>query len=393
MHRVWNQAWNQVWKMIDRHHFVDQAKRLVVKVGSNVLTAANGLNLPLIYALSKQISQLMCDGREVMLVTSGAMASGQKKIGLSHRPAEIPKRQAVAAVGQAGLIREYEKAFGVYDVKVAQILLTGDDLRSSRQRYLNARNTLNTLLSWKIIPIINENDTVVVEEIKFGDNDNLSAMIALLMNADILINLTDISGLYTGDPRQNTNVELIEQVETIDKSIEKIAGNTPGALGTGGMLSKIKAAVKVTNAGIPMIIANGLTPDILLKLLAGENLGTFFLPAKEKLSSKKCWIGYHVKPKGMLRIDDGAAKAVLERGTSLLPGGIKEVQGSFGVGDAVELMDMQDTRIAIGLVNYSANDLRKIAGCQTDRIEACLGQKLYDEVIHRDNLTVFPDCV
>jgi glutamate 5-kinase len=384
---------NRVWKMIDRHHFVDQAKRLVMKVGSNVLTAAQGLNLPLIYALSKQISQLMGEGREVMLVTSGAMASGQKKIGLSHRPVEIPKRQAIAAVGQAGLIREYEKAFGVYDVKVAQILLTGDDLRASRQRYLNARNTLNTLLSWKIIPIINENDTVVVEEIKFGDNDNLSAMIALLMNADILINLTDISGLYTGDPRQNSNVELIEQVEIIDKSIEKIAGNTPGALGTGGMLSKIKAAVKVTNAGIPMIIASGLTPDILLKLMAGENLGTFFLPAKEKLSSKKCWIGYNVKPKGVLRIDDGAAKAILERGTSLLPGGIKDVQGSFGVGEAVELMDMKETRIAIGLVNYSASDIRKIAGCQTDRIEACLGQKLYDEIIHRDNLTVFPDCV
>jgi len=384
---------NRTEMMMDRYNFATQAKRLVVKVGSNVLTAAHGLNLPLIYALSKQISQLMTDGREVMLVTSGAMASGQKKIGLSRRPDEIPKRQAVAAVGQAGLIREYEKAFGVYDIKVAQILLTGDDLRSSRQRYLNARNTLNTLLSWKIIPIINENDTVVVEEIKFGDNDNLSAMIALLMNADILINLTDINGLYTGDPRQNANVDLIEQIEIIDKSIEKIAGHTPGALGTGGMLSKIKAAVKVTNAGIPMIIANGLTSDILLKLVAGENLGTFFLPAKEKLSSKKCWIGYNVKPKGVLRIDDGAAKAILERGTSLLPGGIKDVQGSFGVGDAVELMDMRDTRIAIGLANYSAADIRKIAGCQTDRIEECLGQKLYDEVIHRDNLTVFPDGV
>ncbi|MFZ2634602.1 MAG: glutamate 5-kinase [Desulfosalsimonadaceae bacterium] len=379
--------------MMDRHNYVNQAKRLVVKVGSNVLTAAQGLNLPLIYALSKQISQLMTDGREVMLVTSGAMASGQKKIGLSRRPDEIPKRQAVAAVGQAGLIREYEKAFGVYDIKVAQILLTGDDLRSSRQRYLNARNTLNTLLSWKIIPIINENDTVVVEEIKFGDNDNLSAMIALLMNADILINLTDIDGLYTGDPRREANVDLIEVVETIDKSIEKIAGHIPGALGTGGMLSKIKAAVKVTNAGIPMIIASGLTPDILLKLVSGENLGTLFLPAKEKLSSKKCWIGYNVKPKGVLRIDDGAAKAILERGTSLLPGGIKEVRGSFGVGDAVELMDMRGSRIAIGLANYSAADIRKIAGCQTDRIQERLGQKLYDEVIHRDNLTVFNDCL
>lgn len=379
--------------MVNRHNYVDAAKRLVVKVGSNVLTAAQGLNLPLIYALSRQISQLMADGKEVMLVTSGAMASGQKKIGLSRRPDEIPKRQAVAAVGQAGLIREYERAFGVYDIKVAQILLTGDDLRSSRQRYLNARNTLNTLLSWKIIPIINENDTVVVEEIKFGDNDNLSAMITLLMNADLLLNLTDIDGLYTGDPRRKTDVELIEEVASIDRHIEKIAGNTPGALGTGGMSSKIKAAVKVTNAGIPMIIANGLTPDILLQLLAGENLGTLFVPAKEKLSSKKCWIGYNVKPKGVLRIDAGAANALLERGTSLLPGGIREVQGSFGVGDAVEIVDVDGSRIAVGLVNYSASDIRKIAGCQTDQITAQLGQKLYDEVIHRDNLTVFNDCL
>ena len=230
--------------MINRQSYFNAAKRIVVKVGSNVLTADQGLNLPVIYDLSKQISQLMENSVEVILVSSGAMASGQKKIGLTKRPDEIPKRQAVAAVGQTGLMMEYEKAFGVYGIKVAQILLTGDDLNATRDRYLNARNTLNTLLSWKIIPIVNENDTVVVDEIKFGDNDNLSAMISLLMNADLLINLTDIDGLYTGDPRKQADVELISEVESIDESIEKIAGDIPGSLGTGGMLSKVRAAAK-----------------------------------------------------------------------------------------------------------------------------------------------------
>jgi glutamate 5-kinase len=379
--------------MINRQSYFDDTKRLVVKVGSNVLTAEQGLNLPVIYALSRQISRLMADGIEVLLVSSGAMASGQKKIGLTHRPEEIPKRQAIAAVGQTGLMMEYEKAFAVYDIKVAQILLTGDDLSSGRDRYLNARNTMNMLLSWKILPIINENDTVVVEEIKFGDNDNLSAMITLLMNADMLINLTDINGLYTGDPRSSDEVELISEVTTIDAKIESVAGNIPGALGTGGMLAKVKAAVKVVNAGIPMIIANGQETDILMKLVSGENAGTFFMPAAEKLSSRKCWIGYNVKPKGVVRIDAGASKAILERGKSLLPGGIIDVEGEFGVGDAVALVDHKGLRLANGLVNYTASDIRKIMGCRSDQIAECLGQKLYDEVIHRDNLTILNECV
>jgi len=378
--------------MINRQSYFKAAKRIVVKVGSNVLTAEQGLNLPVIYSLSKQISLLMENGIEVILVSSGAMASGQKKIGLSKRPDEIPKRQAIAAVGQTGMMMEYEKAFGVYDIKVAQILLTGDDLNTSRGRYLNARNTLNTLLSWKIIPIINENDTVVVDEIRFGDNDNLSAMITLLMNADLLMNLTDIDGLYTGDPRKQADVELISEVETIDDSIETVAGDMPGSLGTGGMLSKVRAAAKVTNAGIPMVIANGRGSDIVTTVLSGKKIGTFFVPAAEKLSSRKCWIGYNIKPKGVLRIDDGAANAILNQGKSLLPGGIIEVEGDFGVGDAVELSGDTDFRIAVGLVNYSSSDIRKIMGCKTDQIYVCLGEKLYDEVIHRDNLTILNEC-
>jgi glutamate 5-kinase len=379
--------------MIDRQTYFNAAKRIVVKVGSNVLTADQGLNLPVIYDLSKQISLLMENGIEVILVSSGAMAAGQKKIGLSKRPDEIPKRQAVAAVGQTGLMMEYEKAFGVYGIKVAQILLTGDDLNATRDRYLNARNTINTLLSWKIIPIVNENDTVVVDEIRFGDNDNLSAMISLLMNADLLINLTDIDGLYTGDPKKHAEAELIFEVETIDEKIEKIAGDIPGTLGTGGMLSKVRAASKVTNAGIPMVITNGRETGILKTVMTGKKIGTFFVPAKEKLSSRKCWIGYNIKPKGFLCIDDGAIQAILKQGKSLLPGGIIDVIGDFGIGDAVELSGKNNSRIAVGLVNYSSSDIRKIMGCKTDQIQTCLGEKLYDEVIHRDNLTLLNECM
>jgi len=378
--------------MTNRRQFFNQVRRLVVKVGSNVLTCDQGLNLPVIYELSRQISGLMDAGLEVILVSSGAMAAGQKKIGLAQRPSEIPKRQAIAAVGQPGLMLEYEKAFAVYNIKVAQILLTGDDLTASRERYLNARNTLNTLLSWKIVPVINENDTVVVEEIKFGDNDNLSAMISLLMNSDLLINLTDIDGLYTGDPRTHKDVELIAEVDVIDEKIEAIAGDIPGALGTGGMLSKIRAAAKVINAGIPMIITSGREPDILKKLVAGDPIGTFFVPTREKLSSRKCWIGYNIKPKGTLRIDKGAVSAIAAHGKSLLPGGILAVTGDFGIGDAVELLSEGNARIAVGLVNYSAGDIRKIIGCRTDQIDACLGGKSYDEVIHRDNMTILTDC-
>lgn len=370
---------------------VTSSKRLVVKIGSNVLTQDNGLNLKVINSISRQISMLMDRKIEVILVTSGAMASGIKKIGLLKRPDEIPKRQAVAAVGQAGLIMEYEKAFERFDKKVAQILLTSDDL-SNRKRYLNARNTIYTLLSWKVVPVINENDTVVIEEIKFGDNDNLAAMIALLLDADILITLTDIEGLYTKDPRNNPDAKLIPVVDSITKSIEKIAGDIPGPLGTGGMFTKIKAAKKVTAAGIPMIIAKGEKPDIITRLFAGEKHGTFFVPGKERLSRKKCWIGYSLKPQGIIVIDDGAASAIINKGKSLLPGGIVEVEGEFMEGAPVEFRNLKNEVLGVGLVNYSSSDIKKIMGLKTGRIKEKLGQKPYDEVIHRDNLALTAEC-
>lgn len=374
-----------------RANFFHNARRIVVKVGSGVLTADSGLNLAIIETLSRQINQLTADGREVLLVSSGAMAAGMKKIGLTRRPDEIPKRQAIAAVGQSGLMMAYEQAFVQYDRKVAQVLLTGEDL-NNRIRYLNARNTLHTLLAWKIIPVINENDTVAVAEIKFGDNDHLSAMIALLMDADILINLTDIGGLYTADPGKDPAARLIPEVLRITKAIEKLAGGIPGVLGTGGMLTKIKAARKVTGAGIPMVIGPGLEDDVLLKLFSGKPVGTFFAPAEIRLSRRKCWIGYTLKPKGTIVIDDGAADAILAKGKSLLPGGITDVSGDFGEGAPVELRDGRDVSLAIGLVNYSAADIRRIMGCNTSAIRDRLGHKSYDEVIHRNNLTVFNDC-
>jgi len=371
----------------NRKSIFHSAKRLVVKVGSNVLTEDHGLNLKAIRSISRQICRLIDSGLEVILISSGAMASGVKKVGLDRRPDEIPKRQAIAAVGQAGLIMEYEKAFARYHKKVAQILLTGDDL-NNRRRYLNARNTLCMLLSWQVVPIINENDTVMIDEIQFGDNDNLAAMITLLMDADILINLTDIDGLYTKNPRKYPDAELIPLVSTIRENIVKVAGDIPGPLGTGGMLSKINAARKVTASGIPMVIANGGKPDILLKLFSGKEFGTFFVSKKKKLKSRKCWIAYTLKPKGAIRIDDGAAAAILNRGTSLLPSGIVHVEGEFNMGAPVEFKNDDNETLGIGLVNYSSDDIRKIMGLKSNQIKKILGHKPYDDVIHRDNLAI-----
>jgi len=373
--------------MLNNNLNFNGAKRVVVKVGSNVLTADHGLNLKAMRSIARQVGKLIQTGLEVILVSSGAMASGIKKIGLSARPDELPKRQAVAAVGQAGLMMEYEKAFGRHNLKVAQILLTSEDL-SNRKRYLNARNTLNTLLAWRVVPIINENDTVWVEEIKLGDNDNLAAMITLLMDADLLINLTDIDGLFNRDPRVYPDAELITTVTRINQDTEKYAGEIPGALGTGGMTSKIKAAKKVNSAGVPMVIARGDRPNILLKLFSGQKHGTFFIPQKQRLTSRKCWIAYSLKPKGIITIDEGAVKAILKNGKSLLPSGIVAVENDFGIGAAVEFQNQRNESLGIGLVNYSSNDINKIKGLKSSRIKQVLGHKSYDEVIHRDNLAI-----
>lgn len=366
---------------------LQNAKRIVVKVGSNVLTARNGLNTSVLESISRQICALIDKGVEVLLVSSGAMAAGLRKMGLRQRPDQIPQRQAIAALGQSSLINAYEKVFGRCAKKVAQILLTSEDL-NNRERYLNARNAFYALLAWKVVPIINENDTVKVDEIKLGDNDNLAAMIALLMDADFLINLTDIDGLYTKDPRVYSDARLIPRVESYKKEIEQYAGDIPGALGSGGMLSKIKSAKKLTASGVPMIIAQGQKPDVLLKLFAGEHHGTYFVPNAKKMTRRKCWIAYTLTPKGTLVLDAGAAKAVVKNGKSLLPSGIVDVRGNFGVGAAVAFETHNGRALGTGLVNYSAGDVRSIMGLKSSQIRSRLGSKPYDEVIHRDNLVV-----
>lgn len=373
--------------MKNRKEWFAKTRRVVVKVGSNILSAPDGLNLETIAAISGQIHDLMQSGKEVILVSSGAVAAGMGRLGLARRPVEIPKRQATAAVGQAGLIMEYEKAFEAFGKSVAQILLTQEDL-ANRKRFLNARNTLNTLMDWGILPIVNENDTVIVDEIKFGDNDNLSAMIALLMDADLLINLTDIDGLFTEDPGHSKTAELISEVEAITRKLESLAGDTLGRFGTGGMASKIRAAKKTMLAGIPMIIARGSRPGILRDLFQGEALGTFFIPKATRLRSRKCWIAFNLKPKGSLVLDDGALDAVLSGGKSLLPGGILRVDGEFTMGAPVHLLTGQNEVVGIGLCNYASADVRRIMGHKTSQIKDALGYKPYDEVIHRDNLAI-----
>ena len=372
---------------ISRKNLLNPVKRVVVKVGSGVLTAKNGLNMAVIDDLATDICALRKKRIQIILVSSGAIASGLRKIGLSKRPQSVSQQQAVAAVGQSSLMMAYEEAFGCRGQKVAQILTTRDDL-THRRRYLNARNTLFTLLSWKIVPIINENDTVVVDEIKYGDNDNLSAMVTNLTESDLLVNLTNIDGLFDKDPRIHNDAKLIRVVERVNRKVKKLASSIPGFLGRGGMASKIRAAEKVALAGVPTIIANGLKPRILKQLFLGKEEGTLFLPREMTLCSRKHWIAFTKSPRGELVIDRGAEKAIVERGKSLLPSGIKEVRGRFSLGNSVLLVGEAGNEVAVGMVNYHSSDINKILGVKTAEIELKLGFKNDDEVIHRDNLVL-----
>ena len=362
-------------------------QRAVIKVGSGVLTSRNGLNRRVIRDLTEEICALREKGIEIILVSSGAIASGLTRIGLKKRPASISHQQATAAVGQCSLMMAYERAFGRHKQKVAQILITRDDL-NHRGRYLNARNTIFTLLSWNIIPVINENDTVVVDEIKFGDNDNLSAMVTNLTESQLLVNLTDIDGLFDKDPRSNKDAALIKVVKHIDRQVMKYAGNIPGFLGTGGMASKIRAAHKVSLGGVPTIIANGRKRGILTQVFAGAETGTLFLPQGATLCSRKQWIAFTKSPRGEIVIDPGAERALTRQGKSLLPSGIVAVSGRFGIGDTVVLLNSDRREVAVGMVNYDSGDIRKIMGLRSSQIESTLGFKQDDEVIHRDNLVV-----
>jgi len=361
----------------------------VVKVGTSTITHKDrgSLDLHQLERLVRQISDLANRGMAPMLVTSGAIGAGMNRLGLVERPASIKMNQAVAAVGQGLLMEIYTKLFGEYGHITAQLLLTRSDLED-RKRYLNSRGTLLTLLDLKVVPVINENDTVAVDEIRFGDNDTLSALVAGLVDADLLIILSDVNGVYTADPRVDESARLLTEIETITPALEAGAGQPGSALGTGGMVTKIQAARVATSCGIPVIIASGREHDIIHRLLEGEGIGTFFHPAGKQLSGRKRWIAYHRRPQGSITVDTGAARAMVSHGKSLLPVGIKDVKGTFCEGDLVRIQDERGIEIARGLSNYSVDQVRRIMGLNSEHIEEVLGYKYDDTVVHRDNMVV-----
>ncbi|MCS7203737.1 MAG: glutamate 5-kinase [Thermodesulfovibrio sp.] len=362
--------------------------RVVVKVGSNLITDKAGrINQRRIYFLTKEISELHNKGVDIIMVSSGAIASGIRKLGLKSKPKDIKEKQATAAVGQPLLMWMYEKFFHRHKKYVAQILLTRDDL-SDRVRYINAKNTILTLLEMGIIPIINENDTVATDEIKFGDNDQLAALVSGLVEANKLVILSDVEGLYTADPKADPNAKLITHVKEFSKELELIAKPTSTGYGTGGMYSKVMAAKKATSFGIPVHIVSGRKYGVIKAVVEGREVGTYFEPVAHRVTSRKGWIAYAVRAKGKLYIDDGAVKALVEDGKSLLPSGIRKVEGEFDIGDAVYCLSEKGETVAKGLVNYSSCEIKLIKGKKSSEIENILGYKYSDEVIHRDNLVI-----
>ncbi len=371
----------------DNSQLSTDMKRLVIKIGSNILASAEqGLNTKRLHAIIKDISEAIDKGCEAVIVSSGAIAAGLKKLGLKEKPKDIKLKQAAAAIGQSSLMWAYEQHFANFNKKVAQVLLTRDDI-TNRLRYINAKNTLFALLSYAVIPLINENDPVAVDEIKFGDNDMLAALTAGLVEADMLVIFSDVDGLYTKDPKEKS-AKIIKSVEKITPDIEKLAGGRGSAVGTGGMYSKLLAAKQANNHGIPVVIMSGRKRGLLTRLLKNKKVGTYFKPKKQRLSSKKGWIAYGVKSKGALYLDDGAVKALTDFGKSLLPSGITKIEGDFEVGDYVKCVSRDGKKIAKGLTNYSSKDIDRIKGKKTSEIERILGYKYSDEVIHRDNLVV-----
>ncbi len=364
--------------------------RIVVKLGTSTLTDGTPhLAPPLLIEFARQASQLLAAGHQIMIVSSGAIAVGRERLGFPHLPKDIPAKQMLAAIGQSRLMSIYEQIFGLYGLTVAQILLTRADLEI-RRRYLNARNTLIALIEQGVIPIVNENDTVATEEIRVGDNDNLSALVANLVDADLLVLLTDQPGLYSADPRTDSSAKLVQEVTARDIPAElwRAAGGTENRLGTGGMLTKLQAADLARRSGTACVIASGKETDVLLRVAGGENPGTYFTPVATSVESRKRYIlSAHNHAPGLLRIDGGAVQA-LQRGGSLLPVGITAVNGSFERGDTVRVVDPEGAELARGIVNYGSRDLGRIMRHPSDEIEAILGYHFGDEVIHRNDMVL-----
>ncbi|ABI68909.1 glutamate 5-kinase [Syntrophomonas wolfei] len=366
----------------------NKCRRVVIKVGTSTLTYSNGqLNLQRIEQLVREMADLHNRDMEVLLVTSGAIGVGANRMGYKKVPKTMPEKQALAAVGQGALLHLYEKFFGEYGKTVAQVLLTRDDL-DDRMRYLNATNALLAILAMDVIPIINENDTVVVDEIKFGDNDTLSALVAGIVNADLLLILSDVDGLYDCDPRTNKEAVLQHQVSEITRDMEDKSTSRGSSFSSGGMFTKLKAAQVCMAAGVPMVIANSDEDNVIRRVVGGEELGTLFIPREEKMHAREKWIAFGTVCQGKLLVDAGARQALLNRGKSLLPSGVTGVEGEFDRGTVVAVIEPDGREIARGLVNYAAREIALIAGKRSSEIEAILGEKDYDEVIHRNNLWV-----
>lgn len=366
-----------------------RAKRIVVKVGTSTITYANGKrNFSQIDRLARELSDLQNQGKQMILVSSGAVAVGVDRLGLPAKPATIPGKQAAAAVGQGVLMHTYEKLFADYGQVVAQVLITRTEA-IDRHRYTNCRNTFMTLLQQGVIPIVNENDVVALDELKIGDNDNMSALVAGIVDADLVIILSDIDGLYTANPATHPEARLVHVVQEITPEVEASAGGVGSSRGTGGMATKIQAAKAATSSGIQLVIASGTEKNAIPRILQGEELGTLFVSRENRLQFRKRWLAFGAKIQGSIIVDEGCAQAVRKAGgCSILPAGIVQVLGDFQSGSTVSVIDRQGHELARGLVHYTAEELDKIKGCKTGDITNILGHKNYDEVIHRDDLVI-----
>jgi len=367
---------------------VAAAQRIVVKVGSSLVTnEGRGLDAAAISQWGGQIAKLRAIGKDVVMVSSGAVAEGMKRLGWARRPKEIHELQAAAAVGQMGLAQVYETCFREHGLGTAQVLLTHEDL-ADRTRYLNARSTLQTLLQLGVVPIINENDTVVTDEIKFGDNDTLGALVTNLIDADCLVILTDQQGLYTADPRRDPQARLLPEVVAGDPALEAMAGGAGSSIGRGGMITKVLAARRAAGSGAHTVVASGREAEVLVRLARGESIGTQFVAQTPRMAARKKWMADHLQLRGSVRLDAGAARALRSEGKSLLPIGVIEVQGDFERGDVVACVDPDGQEIARGLINYSSSEARRIMRKPSSQIEAILGFVEEPELIHRDNLVL-----
>ena len=369
---------------------IKSARRIVVKVGTKIICGSSGhLDPQRMERLVQDLVSLWEEGREVILVSSGSIAAGVGRLGLlPSKPRTIPEKQAAAAVGQGILMQHYETYFIPQGVIIAQVLLTRDDIITNRERYLNARHTLQSLLGFRAVPIVNENDTVAVDEIRVGDNDTLAALVACLVDADLLILLTDLDGYYTDDPHKNMAAELIPEIYKITPEIEVGAGGRGSALATGGMETKIMAAKTTMQVGIPLVIASGMRKGTLQAVLKGEPVGTLFVPQEDRMQARKQWIAFGSPVQGKVFVDDGAATALLNKGKSLLPSGVVRAEGIFTAGNVIEIVDLSGREIARGISNYPIDELQLIKGHNSREIQKILGYHDYDEVVHRDNLTI-----